>query len=170
LVENLLDVSRLESGKAEPHRETVDVAELLEAARDSIRRGPELVRLAVASGLPELRADPAQLERAFANLFENAIRHGKERPVMVRSRIVGRRLDLRVVDQGPGIPEDEWERIFEPFYRGGNGGRARAGSGLGLAIAKGFVEANGGEISLESLPGQGTSFVVSFTVAGPDMG
>lgn len=164
LVENLLDVSRLESGKAEPHREAVDLAELLEVARDSVRRGRELVQLAVRPELPQLRADPAQLERAFANLFENAIRHGKGRPVMVRSRLVGTRLDLRVVDQGPGIPEDEWERIFEPFYRGGNPVQAQAGSGLGLAIAKGFVEANGGEISLESLPGQGTSFVVSFTL------
>ncbi len=165
LVENLLDVSRLESGAAEPHREPVDVAELLEVARDSVRGGRELVRLAVGSELPALRADPAQLERAFANLLENAIRHGRERPVTVRSRLIGDRLDLRVVDQGPGIAEEEWERIFEPFYRGGNGAAARSGSGLGLAIAKGFVEANGGEISVESLPGQGTSFVVSFTVA-----
>jgi two-component system sensor histidine kinase KdpD len=170
LVENLLDVSRLESGKAEPHRETVDVAELLEVARDSVERGRELVRLAVRPSLPQLRADPAQLERAFANLFENAIHHGGGRPVMVRSRLVGPRLDLRVVDQGPGIPEEEWERIFEPFYRGGNGAAARAGSGLGLAIARGFVEANGGEISIESLPGQGTSFVVSFTLPGAETG
>jgi two-component system sensor histidine kinase KdpD len=170
LVENLLDVSKLESGKAEPHREAVDVAELLEVARDSVSGGREQVRLAVEPGLPELRADPAQLERAFANLFENALRHGKGRPVLVRSRLVGPRLDLRVVDQGPGIPEEEWERIFEPFYRGGNGAPARSGSGLGLAIAKGFVEANGGEISLESLPGQGTSFVISFTLPGSEAG
>lgn len=170
LVENLLDVSKLESGKAEPHREAVDIAELLEVARDSVGGGRGLVRLAVESELPELRADPAQLERAFANLFENAIRHGKGRPVLVRSRLVGPRLDVRVVDQGSGIPEDEWERIFEPFYRGGNGAPAQAGSGLGLAIARGFVEANGGEISLESLPGQGTSFVVSFTLPTSEMG
>jgi two-component system, OmpR family, sensor histidine kinase KdpD len=170
LVENLLDVSRLESGAAEPHREPVDVAELLEVARDSVGRGRELVRLGLEPRLPELRADPAQLERAFANLFENAIRHGDGRPVMVRSRVAGDRLDLRVVDQGPGIAEAEWERIFEPFYRGANGAAARSGTGLGLAIAKGFVEANGGEIAVESLPGQGTSFVVSFTVAPVEAG
>jgi K+-sensing histidine kinase KdpD len=164
LVENLLDVSRLESGKAEPHRESVDVGEVLEVARDSVGAGRELIRLAVDSELPQIRADPAQLERAFANLFENAIRHGKGRPVLVRSRLVGRRLAVRVVDQGPGIPEDERERIFEPFYRGDNGAPAQGGSGLGLAIAKGFVEANGGEIGVESLPGQGTSFVVSFSL------
>lgn len=72
---------------------------------------------------------------------------------------------VRVVDQGAGIDRAEQERIFEPFYRGrSNGPRAWKGSGLGLAIAKGFVEANGGRISVESLPGQGTSFVVELPV------
>ena len=71
---------------------------------------------------------------------------------------MGGNIVVRVVDQGPGIPESEWERIFEPFQ---HGNATNAGSGLGLAIAKGFVEANGGEIAIESLPGQGTSFVVT---------
>jgi two-component system sensor histidine kinase KdpD len=74
---------------------------------------------------------------------------------------------VRVSDRGPGIPDGEQERIFEPFYRGNEtlaGPRQTAGSGLGLAIAKGFVEANGGTIAVESLPGQGTSLVVSFPV------
>ncbi len=70
-----------------------------------------------------------------------------------------------MVDQGPGIPESEWERIFEPFQHGSANG-AGSGSGLGLAIAKGFLEANGGEIGVESLPGQGTSFVVSLPCDG----
>lgn len=72
---------------------------------------------------------------------------------------------VRIVDQGPGIPRAEQERIFEPFYRGRQrDGASWSGSGLGLAIAKGFVEANGGAISVESLPGQGTSFVVELPV------
>jgi two-component system sensor histidine kinase KdpD len=162
LVENLLDVSRLESGKAEPHMEPVDVTELLEVARESIGAGPEQVRLALDAELPPLRADAAQLERAFANLFENGLRHSEGRPVLVSPRLLEDRLAVRVVDQGPGIPEAEWGRIFEPFYRTANRAGAQGGSGLGLAIAKGFVEANGGEIAVESLPGQGTSFVVSF--------
>ena len=103
-------------------------------------------------------ADAAQLERAFANLLENAVRYGDGRPVTVRSRQVGERVVVRVVDQGPGIPEPELKQIFEPFRRGARLGR----SGLGLAIAKGFVEANDGEIAVESVPGQGTSVVVSF--------
>ena len=159
LVENLLDISRLEAGKAEPHRGPVDLAEVLEAARQGQGR-VEPIRLAVNAELPLVDADAAQLERAFANLLENAVRYGGGRPVQVRARLVGAHIVVRVVDQGPGIPEREWERIFEPFQRGDG---ANSGSGLGLAIARGFVEANGGEIAIESLPGQGTSFVVTLS-------
>jgi len=157
LVENLLDMSRLEAGKAEPHREPVDLAEVLDAAREGVA-GPESIRLAIDPDLPLVEADAVQLERAFANLLENAVRYSDGRPVSARSRLVGGNIVVRVVDQGPGIPEGEWRRIFEPFQRGD---AANTGSGLGLAIAKGFVEANGGEIAIESLPDQGTSFVVT---------
>ncbi len=157
LVENLLDLSRLEAGKAKSHRGPVDLAEVLEAARQA-QAGWESIRLELDAELPMVNTDAAQLERVFANLLENALRYGHGRPVQVRSRAVGGNIVVRVVDQGPGIPEREWERIFEPFQ---HGEAASAGSGLGLAIAKGFIEANGGEISIESLPGQGTSFVVT---------
>jgi two-component system sensor histidine kinase KdpD len=166
LVENLLDVSRLESGAAEPHREPIDLVDLLAAARESIGPYGEHVRLALDDDLPPLRADPTQLERAFANLLENAVVHGEGQPVLVRSRLVGPRLVVRVVDQGPGIPENLRERIFEPFYRA-PGAASGTGSGLGLAIARGFIEANGGEVEVESLPGQGSSFVVTFGVPTP---
>ncbi len=159
LVENLIDMSRLEAGKAEPHREAIDLAEVLDAAREATTQ-PALVRLTLDRELPIVDADAAQLERAFANLIENAIRHSGGRPVLVKSRLIGGKITLRVVDQGPGIPESEWQRIFEPFHRGAANG-AQTGTGLGLAIAKGFVEANGGGIAVESLPGQGSSFVVS---------
>jgi two-component system sensor histidine kinase KdpD len=163
LVENLLDVSRLESGDAEPRQEPIDLVGVLEAARESIDEGGAVVRLEVGAEVPELLADSVQLERAFANLLENGVRHGGGRPVLVRSREVGGRLIVRVVDQGPGIPEQERERIFEPFYRREG---ASQGFGLGLAIAKGFIEANGGEVAVESVPGQGSTFVVSFPLNG----
>lgn len=158
LVENLLDVSRLESGSAPPRLEPVDLAGVLEAARESLGADAAVVKLGIDAEIPALTADAAQLERAFANLFANAVRHGGGQPVLVRSREVGGRLVVRVVDQGPGIPEPERERIFEPFYRRGGG----EGAGLGLSIARGFVEANGGELAVESVPGQGSTFVVSF--------
>jgi K+-sensing histidine kinase KdpD len=157
LVENLLDMSRLEAGKAEPRREPLDLAEVLDAARTAAS-DPGSIRLAPDPGLPLVNADAAQLERAFANLIENAARYSSGRPVSVVSRSVGGNIVVRVVDQGPGIPESEWERIFEPFQHGEG---PDTGSGLGLAIAKGFVEANGGRIAVESLPGQGASFVVT---------
>jgi len=158
LVENLLDMSRLEAGKAQPHSEPVDLAEVLDAARAAIGQ-PEVVRLAVDRDLPLVDADAAQLERAFANLLENAVRHGGGRPVLVKSMLLDDKITLRVDDQGPGIPESERRRIFEPFQHGegGSGG----GAGLGLAISKGFVEANGGEITVDSVVGQGSSFVVA---------
>ncbi len=168
LVENLLDVSRLESGNAEPHREAVEVGDLLAAARESIGPYGEQVRLALDEDLPPLRADPTQLERAFANLLENAVVHGEGQPVLVRSRLVGSRLVVRVVDQGPGIPENLRARIFEPFYRA-PGAPSGGGSGLGLAIARGFIEANGGEVEVESLPGQGSSFVVTFAASPSEL-
>jgi len=127
------------------------------------------VRLALDDDLPPLSADPTQLERAFANLLENSVVHGEGQPVLVRSRLVGSRLVVRVVDRGPGIPENLRERIFEPFYRA-PGAASGAGSGLGLAIARGFIEANGGEVEVESLPGQGSSFVVTFEVPGDEGG
>ncbi|MDX6609108.1 MAG: two-component system, OmpR family, sensor histidine kinase KdpD [Solirubrobacterales bacterium] len=159
LVENLLDMSRIEAGKAEPNREAIDIAEVLDAAREATAR-PEVVRLEVDRDLPMVEADAAQLERAFANLLENAVRHGGGKPVLAKSRLVAGKITVRVVDQGPGIPQGEWQRIFEPFQHGEANG-ATGGAGLGLAIAKGFVEANGGEIAVDSVPGQGSSFVVS---------
>jgi two-component system sensor histidine kinase KdpD len=108
--------------------------------------------------LPLILADAGQLERAFANLLENAARYSAGQPISVRARVSGGRLLVRVVDRGPGISPADQERIFEPFYRAGSDA---AGSGLGLAIVKGFVEANGGHVHVESLPGQGTSFVVA---------
>ncbi|HEY2771738.1 MAG TPA: HAMP domain-containing sensor histidine kinase, partial [Solirubrobacteraceae bacterium] len=123
--------------------------------------------ITIEPGLPEVRADAAQLERAFANLLENARRYSNGQPVSAQARGGEAHVQVRVVDQGPGISPAERARIFEPFYRGPSSGSPWAGSGLGLAIARGFIEANGGTISVESLPGQGTSFIVSLPLERP---
>jgi two-component system, OmpR family, sensor histidine kinase KdpD len=166
LVEKLLDLSKLQAGSAEPRPEWVSVEDVLLAAREGMSgSSPGELRMIVDRDLPEVRADAAQLERAFANLLENARRYSDGLPVSVHALDSGQHVIVRVVDQGPGIDPAERERIFEPFYRGPKAtGRGWTGSGLGLAIAKGFVEANGGSISVESLPGQGTAFVVSLPV------
>jgi two-component system sensor histidine kinase KdpD len=162
LVDKLLDLSKLQAGSAEPRRDWVSVEDVLLAARDGLTDRSADIRLSIDPDVPALRADGAQLERAFANVLENARRYSDGLPVSVHARRMGAQLVVRIVDQGPGIPAAERERIFEPFYRSrGPGPRPWTGSGLGLAIARGFVEANGGTISVESLPGQGTSFVIS---------
>jgi two-component system sensor histidine kinase KdpD len=164
LITKLLDLSRLEAGEAAPQLDWVDLGEILTAAREDLAAagGVQLVTLQLDRELPPLRADAVQLERAFANLMENAIAHGGGQPVSVRARAVGPRLVVRVVDRGPGVPLGEQERIFTPFSRGE--GASGTGSGLGLAIVRGFVQANGGTVRVESLPGQGASFVVEFTL------
>ena len=164
LIDKLLDLSRLQAGTAEPQPTWCALDEVLREAVEHVAADPAAFSFALDGDLPLVRADAAQLERAFANLLENAVRYGGGKPVSLRARVVGSRLVVRVVDQGPGIPPREHERIFSPFYRGAGGIEpgVEQGSGLGLAIAKGFVEANGGTIAVESLPGQGTSFVVTF--------
>jgi len=168
LVDKLLDLSRLQAGRAEPRRDWVSLEDVLHAARDGLSESGSNVRLTIEPDVPPIRADAAHLERAFANLLENAVRYSGGLPVSVQVRRSGPRVVARVVDQGPGIGAVERARIFEPFYRGRATGReAGTGSGLGLAIAKGFVEANGGTITVESLPGQGSSFVVSLPIELP---
>jgi len=166
LIDKLLDLSRLQAGTAEPQPTWCAIDEVLREAVAHVTADATAFSFALDPDLPLVRADATQIERAFANLVENAARYAAGKPVSLRARVVGGRLLVRVVDQGPGIAPREHERIFSPFYRGAGGiasGDAR-GSGLGLAIAKGFIEANGGTIAVESLPGQGTSFVVSFPV------
>lgn len=167
LIDQLLDLSRLQAGTAEPQREWSSVEEALREAAAHAGAGGAgagLFAFSVDPSLPLVRADAAQLERAFANLMENAARYGGGRPVSVRARAVGDRVMIRIVDRGPGIPLAEQERIFTPFYRGPETAGRVPGSGLGLAIARGFVEANGGTLTVESLPGQGTTFVIALPV------
>jgi two-component system sensor histidine kinase KdpD len=168
LIEKLLDLSLLEAGPLEPRRDWYSIDEILQEAIEQVPGGSEVFDLSVGPDLPLLRGDPGQLERAFANVVENAARHSGGKPVSVRARSVGTRIRVRVVDQGPGIPAAEQERIFLPFYRSPAGAGDHQGSGLGLAIARGFIELNGGRIAVESLPGQGTSFVVDFPLGEGD--
>jgi two-component system sensor histidine kinase KdpD len=160
LVDNLLDMSRLEARTAEPRVEWCSIEEVILAAVDDVALPGGTFALALDADLPLIRADAAQLERAFANLLENSARYSGGHPVSVRARAVGARVLVRVVDRGPGVPAAQTARIFEPFYRAPNATNGHRGSGLGLAIVRGFVEANGGRVWVESLPGQGSTFVV----------
>jgi two-component system, OmpR family, sensor histidine kinase KdpD len=169
LVDNLLDMSRLEGRTAEPRVEWCSVEEVIHAAIDELALAPATFALAVDAELPLIRADAVQLERAFANLLENAARYSGGHPVSVRARAVGHRIMVRIVDRGPGVPPAERARIFEPFYRAPNATNGHRGSGLGLAIVRGFVEANGGRVWVESQPGQGSTFVVELPLEPVDL-
>lgn len=161
LVDNLLALSRLRTGTAEPSRDWCSIAEVVEAAVDDLDIDRDRFQLSIDDRLPFIRADAAQLERVFVNLLSNAARYSGGERVSVRAREVSGRVVIRVVDRGPGIRDRDLERIFEAFYQGPDDS-SHTGAGLGLAIVKGFVEANGGQVSVESLPGQGTTFMVEF--------
>ena len=164
LVDNLLDLSRLEAGAAAPRREWISIEEIISVAAGELEDGTAEFTVRADKDLPLIEADAVQLERALVNVMENASRHSGGEPVLIRARAVRGHLTIRVVDRGPGIAEAQLQRVFEPFYRA-DGQSERRGSGLGLAIARGFVEANGGTLRAESTPGQGSSFVFSLPLA-----
>jgi K+-sensing histidine kinase KdpD len=159
LVDQLLDLSRLEGGHAQPRPDWCSIEEVVTAAVEDLGERSGLVRVALDPDLPFVRADAAQLERAIANLLDNAVRFSVDDQALVRGRALRDRIAIRVVDRGPGVPHGELERIFEPFYQGPDS-RPHEGSGLGLAIVRGLVEVNGGRVWAESMPGQGTTFVI----------
>jgi two-component system sensor histidine kinase KdpD len=124
-------------------------------------------RVDIAGESPLVNVDPVQIQRVLANLIENALKFSPpDSPVHVRLTATRREGIVRVVDQGPGVPLDELERIFEPFHRG----HARSGAGLGLAIARGFAAANGGRVWAESKPGQGSTFALALPLVEVPVG
>jgi two-component system sensor histidine kinase KdpD len=159
LVENLLDMSRLETGAMEILSRTTDVAELVAAALASLGPRAEGVVVAVDASVPGLETDPVLLERVVANLVDNALVHGAGTSVRVEAGAVAGRVDIRVIDHGPGIRPADRDLVFRPFHRLGDTSN-RVGVGLGLAVSRGFVEAVGGELDLEDTPGGGGTLVV----------
>jgi two-component system, OmpR family, sensor histidine kinase KdpD len=163
LVTNLLEVSRVESGALRPVRVPVPVEELCRAAVDDARTAlaDHAVEIDVEAHLPPIEVDETMLRQVLVNLLENAANHDPG-PLKLRALRAGRRLELRVIDHGPGVPQAERQRIFEAFQRlRSRGGARERGTGLGLAIARGFVEAHGGTIRVETTLGGGATFVVS---------
>jgi two-component system sensor histidine kinase KdpD len=167
LVGNLLDLSRLQAGAAEPEQRLVDFDELVAGALEELGAEGARIDVSLPDDLPPISVDPHQIQRAIVNLLENALKYSPPgEPVRV---LGGRGHDevlLRVIDHGPGVPAADRERIFQPFDRGGRTGDS-PGAGLGLAIARGFAEANGGRVSVESRAGQGATFVLAVPETAP---
>jgi two-component system sensor histidine kinase KdpD len=164
VVSNLLDLSRLQAGAAAPDPGDWSVDDLVLQALDGVEEGSRVEVVLPEDDLPLVHADFHQAERVVANLVENALRYSPaDEPVRVQVREAGSDVLVRVVDHGPGIPSGEADRIFEPFQRGSLRVPTR-GAGLGLAIARGFAEANGGRVWVESHEGQGATFVLALPV------
>jgi len=168
-VQNLLNMTRLEYGALRPKRSAVDAAELVGTARESLRTNlaGHRVEVDLAPDLPRLDVDPVLIGQALVNVLENAAKYA---PAGSTIRIEGRRsgatVDLSVLDEGPGIPPAEREKVFDLFYRVTEGDRRPTGTGLGLAIVKGFVEAHGGVVrALAGPDGRGTRIEMELPAA-----
>ena len=169
LVEDLLDMSRLQSGALKPRLEPVAVDEVIPRAIDDVPTAAGRVTFAADPGsVPPALADSALLERVLANLVGNAAKHTASRieltnTAKTRNSEDGDKVqtvEIRVIDHGPGIPAADHERVFRPFQRLGDRDNT-AGVGLGLALARGLVEAMGGELRPEDTPGGGLTMVVA---------
>jgi two-component system sensor histidine kinase KdpD len=165
LVENLLDMSRLQAGALSVVRRPVALDEVVPLALDDLGAAGLHIVVDVPDDLPVVLADPGLLERVIANLVGNAVRYsppGSE-PLLTGSSL-GERVELRVIDRGPGIPSPYLERVFVPFQRLGDTDNT-TGVGLGLALSRGLTEAMGGTLTPEETPGGGLTMVVSLPTA-----
>ena len=165
LIGNLLDMSRLHTGSLQPFLRPTAIDEVAPTALlgldDCLR-----LEMAVPDGFPLVLADPGLLERILANLFSNALRYSPPaRPPELHAELVDDTVLLEVVDHGQGVPDEQKERVFEPFTRVGD---RHPGVGLGLAVAKGFAEAMGGRIMAKDTPGGGLTVQITLPAASSD--
>jgi two-component system sensor histidine kinase KdpD len=162
LVESMLDLSRIEAGALRPRRTRMPVEELLYAAVDDAAAAlaGQIVDVDGAAEVPPVSVDETMMRQVLVNLLENASRADPDDAIGLYAASDGPTVRISVVDHGPGVPEAERRRIFEPYYRLRPGKDRSSGTGLGLAISRGFVEAHGGRISVEPTAGGGATFVV----------
>ncbi len=156
-------MSRLQTGTVNPLIREIDLDEVVPMALGGVPDGS--AELDIPETLPMVTVDKGLLERAVANIVENAVKYAPEgEPVKVSASALGERVELRVVDRGPGVPDTAKDRIFAPFQRYGDAPRG-AGVGLGLAVARGFAEAMGGTLAAEDTPGGGLTMVLTLRAA-----
>ncbi|MEU3991192.1 sensor histidine kinase KdpD [Streptomyces platensis] len=163
LIGNLLDMSRVQTGTVRPLIREIDLDEVVPMALVGVPE--DSVVLDIPEDLPMVAVDPGLLERSVANIVENAVKYNPDgEPVLVSASALGDRVEIRVADRGPGVPDEAKERIFEPFQRYGDAPRG-TGVGLGLAVARGFAEENGGTLDAEDTPGGGMTMVLTVPTA-----
>jgi two-component system sensor histidine kinase KdpD len=165
-IANLLDMTRLESGGLAPKTDLIDIGDVVGSV---LRRAPirqHAATLDLEPGLPMLRLDPVLFEQVLFNLIDNAAKYASPgTTIILRARREGGAVKMQLLDEGPGLPEDDRERIFDKFYRVRAGDKQRAGTGLGLSIARGFMEAMGGTITAANRSdGSGAVFTVTVPI------
>jgi two-component system, OmpR family, sensor histidine kinase KdpD len=165
-VSNLLDMTKIESGSIELERQPVDIDEIVGAALQRVASivAHHHVGADLEANLPMLNLDVMLFEQVLVNLLDNAAKYAPQgSTIMVRARRSFGSIVIDVLDEGPGIPEDRLERVFEKFHRVKQGDRQRAGTGLGLAICRGFIDALGGKIAAANRADRsGAIFTITF--------
>lgn len=165
LVENLLDMSRLQAGAMSVFPRPADLAGIVARSLDDLGPAGKTVTVDIPADLPEVYADPGIAERVIANLVENAIRYSPAgTPPVLTASALGGRIELRVIDRGPGIPAEKTDRMFVPFQRLGDNDNT-TGTGLGLALSRGLTEAMNGTLEPEDTPGGGLTMALSLPAA-----
>ncbi|MFC7550945.1 DUF4118 domain-containing protein [Plantactinospora sp. GCM10030261] len=167
LVANLLDMSRLQAGALGINATAIGLEDAVPRALDEL--GPQAadVTTDIPADLPAATADPGLLERVLVNLVANALRHSPPgQPPTITASAHSGQVELRVIDTGPGIPQDQWDHVFLPFQRLGDRDNT-TGVGLGLALSRGLAEAMGGSITPETTPGGGLTMVLRLPAATP---
>ena len=165
LVGNLLDMSRLEAGVLSVFPRPVGLDEIVARSLDDLGPAGRTVGVDIPDSVPEVVADPGILERIIVNLTSNALRYSPPGdPPKLTASSLGDRVELLVIDRGPGIPEADRMRIFVPFQRLGDNDNT-TGVGLGLALSRGFAEAMGGSLDPEETPGGGLTMILSLPAA-----
>jgi two-component system sensor histidine kinase KdpD len=166
VVENLLDMSRLQAGALGVHPNSLSAVEAIPRALDDLGAAGRNIVVHAPAEVAEVWADPGLLERILVNVLRNAVRFSPpEEPPTVTVSEHAERVEIRVIDRGPGVPEADRDRIFLPFQRLGDRD-TRSGIGLGLALARGLAEAMGGSLQPEDTPGGGLTMTLALPVAG----
>jgi two-component system, OmpR family, sensor histidine kinase KdpD len=165
LVDNLLDMTRLQAGALGVRAQPVAAAAIISRVMDSLGDQGRRIRVSLPAGLPALLADPALLERVVANLLGNAIRYSPPgQQVLLTASSHHGQAELRIADRGPGIPAADRDRAFQPFQRLGGSG-THPGPGLGLALARGLTEAMNGTLVPDDTPGGGLTMILTLPAA-----
>jgi two-component system sensor histidine kinase KdpD len=165
LVDNLLDMSRLQAGALGLHPEPMSMAEALNRAIDDLGADGTAVEVVLGRDEPDVYADPVLIERVLVNLLSNALRYSPAgRPPLVSISEHAGYVECRVIDHGPGIPATEWDNVFMPFQRLGDRDND-TGVGLGLALSRGLAEAMGGSLTPELTPGGGLTMTLRLPTA-----